>query len=283
MDARRSPRAAAAQGALTAAGPARRWRAPVASITDRARRLGRSSPMTDARLRRLEDGAVQMSPARAAGDRILGYPLIRSRCRGRAAFTAVHAIHRRADAQVRPPRRSARTPASCPVPSPRSPDPSTLAASALAQACRPLPRGLARARAAMARCPDWSKRRRPPHRSARGSSSRAGPGASSGVSSPGRRGARARVPAALRSGARRRLHRDRHRPLDSRASPGGWLFVGAVTGLQVLLATTGVCVGCRLYILRLWAPAQFARVVGRSEVLVRVSLRRPIGGPERDR
>ena len=66
-------------------------------------------------------------------------------------------------------------------------------------------------------------------------------------------------------------------------TPAGWLLVGAVTGLQVLLATTGVCVGCRLYFLRWWAPAQFARVVGRSDGIARVSLGRPVRGPERHR
>jgi len=66
-------------------------------------------------------------------------------------------------------------------------------------------------------------------------------------------------------------------------APVGWLFVGAVTGLQVLLAATGYCVGCRLYFLRWWAPAQFARVAGRSDGIARVSLGRPVGGPERHR
>jgi len=57
----------------------------------------------------------------------------------------------------------------------------------------------------------------------------------------------------------------------------GWLFVGAVAGLQALLATTGICVGCRLYFLRWWLPAQFARLLGRSDELVAV----PYGGPLR--
>lgn len=44
----------------------------------------------------------------------------------------------------------------------------------------------------------------------------------------------------------------------------GWLLVGAVAALQVLLAATGVCVGCRLYFLRWWVPALFARALGRT-------------------
>ena len=35
----------------------------------------------------------------------------------------------------------------------------------------------------------------------------------------------------------------------------GWLVAAAVFTLQVLLATTGYCVGCRLYFLRWWVPA----------------------------
>jgi hypothetical protein len=66
-------------------------------------------------------------------------------------------------------------------------------------------------------------------------------------------------------------------------TPVGWLFVGAVAGLQVLLATTGYCVGCRLYFLRWWVPVQFARVVGRSDALVRVPLAPPIGRSARRR
>jgi hypothetical protein len=46
--------------------------------------------------------------------------------------------------------------------------------------------------------------------------------------------------------------------------PWGWLPVAAVIGLQVLLAATGVCVGCRLFFLRWWVPDLFARVVGRG-------------------
>jgi hypothetical protein len=40
----------------------------------------------------------------------------------------------------------------------------------------------------------------------------------------------------------------------------GWVLVGAVAGLQTLLATTGYCVGCKLYFLRWWVPSVFARL-----------------------
>jgi len=47
-------------------------------------------------------------------------------------------------------------------------------------------------------------------------------------------------------------------------APWGWLPVLAVIGLQVLLAATGFCVGCRLFFLRWWVPDLFARLVGRG-------------------
>ena len=40
----------------------------------------------------------------------------------------------------------------------------------------------------------------------------------------------------------------------------GWFFALAVAGLQTLLATTGYCLGCRLYFLRWWAPEQVTRL-----------------------
>lgn len=49
------------------------------------------------------------------------------------------------------------------------------------------------------------------------------------------------------------------------AAPLGWLLVGAVAALQTLLATTGICVGCRLYFLRWWVPSLFARVFRRAD------------------
>jgi hypothetical protein len=54
-----------------------------------------------------------------------------------------------------------------------------------------------------------------------------------------------------------------------------WLPIGAVIGLQVLLAATGFCVGCRLFFLRWWVPDLFARLVGRGvrrEALIMVDL-----------
>lgn len=46
----------------------------------------------------------------------------------------------------------------------------------------------------------------------------------------------------------------------------GWLVAAAVFTLQVLLATTGYCVGCRLYFLRWWVPSLVTRAFtgGRS-------------------
>jgi hypothetical protein len=52
------------------------------------------------------------------------------------------------------------------------------------------------------------------------------------------------------------------------ATPIGWLLVGAVAALQVLLAATGICVGCRLYVLRWWVPSLFARLARRTDRLV---------------
>lgn len=55
--------------------------------------------------------------------------------------------------------------------------------------------------------------------------------------------------------------------------PWGWLPVAAVVALQLLLATTGYCLGCRLFFLRWWIPDRFARAVGRGvprEALVMV-------------
>lgn len=42
----------------------------------------------------------------------------------------------------------------------------------------------------------------------------------------------------------------------------GWLLAAAVAALQAVLAVTGYCLGCRLYFLRWWLPAAFARFVG---------------------
>lgn len=51
-------------------------------------------------------------------------------------------------------------------------------------------------------------------------------------------------------------------------APVGWLLTAAVAGLQTLLATTGICVGCQLYVLRWWVPSLFARLFRRSDELV---------------
>lgn len=40
-----------------------------------------------------------------------------------------------------------------------------------------------------------------------------------------------------------------------------WLPVGAVAGLQTVLAATGYCLGCRLYFLRWYVPSLFDRLV----------------------
>ena len=45
----------------------------------------------------------------------------------------------------------------------------------------------------------------------------------------------------------------------------GWVLVGAVAALQTLLATTGYCVGCKLYFLRWWVPSLFARLFRRQD------------------
>lgn len=59
-----------------------------------------------------------------------------------------------------------------------------------------------------------------------------------------------------------------------------WLFVAAVAALQALLAVTGICVGCRLYFLRWWAPAAFARLIGRTDSLGRLSFGGPLQRPD---
>jgi hypothetical protein len=64
------------------------------------------------------------------------------------------------------------------------------------------------------------------------------------------------------------------------ATPLGWLFVAAVAGLQALLALTGVCVGCRLYVLRWWVPARFARLFRRADSIVALSVSGPLRRPE---
>ncbi|MGZ6273803.1 MAG: DUF4395 domain-containing protein [Candidatus Limnocylindrales bacterium] len=50
----------------------------------------------------------------------------------------------------------------------------------------------------------------------------------------------------------------------------GWALVGAVAGLQTLLAVTGYCLGCRLYFLKWWVPSVFALLFGRNDRLLKV-------------
>jgi hypothetical protein len=57
---------------------------------------------------------------------------------------------------------------------------------------------------------------------------------------------------------------------------GGWLLVGAVATLQVLLASTGYCLGCRMYFLRWWVPSLFARLFGRTDNLIALSIKGPL-------
>lgn len=45
---------------------------------------------------------------------------------------------------------------------------------------------------------------------------------------------------------------------------GAWLVTAAVGGLQLVLAVTGYCLGCRLYGLRWYAPRLFDRLVAVS-------------------
>jgi len=40
----------------------------------------------------------------------------------------------------------------------------------------------------------------------------------------------------------------------------GWIVTAAVAGLQITLAATGYCLGCRLYFLRWYVPGLFTRL-----------------------
>lgn len=46
----------------------------------------------------------------------------------------------------------------------------------------------------------------------------------------------------------------------------GWIVAGAVGALQAVLAATGFCLGCRLYFLKWWLPAQFQKLARRTTV-----------------
>jgi hypothetical protein len=49
------------------------------------------------------------------------------------------------------------------------------------------------------------------------------------------------------------------------ATSAGWLVTAAVGGLQLVLAATGYCLGCRLYGLRWYAPRLFDRLASVSQ------------------
>lgn len=44
----------------------------------------------------------------------------------------------------------------------------------------------------------------------------------------------------------------------------GWLIAAAVGVLQALLAVTGYCLGCRMYFLKWWVPAQFQKLARKT-------------------
>ena len=44
----------------------------------------------------------------------------------------------------------------------------------------------------------------------------------------------------------------------------GWVVAAAVGALQFVLAATGYCLGCRLYFLKWWVPAQFQKLTRRT-------------------
>jgi len=46
--------------------------------------------------------------------------------------------------------------------------------------------------------------------------------------------------------------------------PIAWIVAAAVGALQAVLAVTGYCLGCRLYFLKWWVPAQFARIARKT-------------------
>ena len=59
----------------------------------------------------------------------------------------------------------------------------------------------------------------------------------------------------------------------------GWALVLLVAALQALLATTGICIGCRRYFTRWWIPAVFARLLGRTDRVLRLSANGPLRRP----
>ena len=57
--------------------------------------------------------------------------------------------------------------------------------------------------------------------------------------------------------------------LATAVTPWGWLPVAAVIGLQIVLAATGVCIGCRLYFIRWYVPLLFTRLIERGRAAAR--------------
>ena len=55
----------------------------------------------------------------------------------------------------------------------------------------------------------------------------------------------------------------------------GWGFALAVAALQTLLATTGYCLGCRLYFLRWWVPDLVTRIWTRGRSAARTATLAP--------
>ncbi len=47
-------------------------------------------------------------------------------------------------------------------------------------------------------------------------------------------------------------------------APLAWVVAAAVGALQAILAATGYCLGCRMYFLKWWVPAQFQRLARRT-------------------
>jgi hypothetical protein len=56
----------------------------------------------------------------------------------------------------------------------------------------------------------------------------------------------------------------------------GWILALAVAALQILLAVTGYCLGCRLYFLRWWVPDFVTRIWTRGRVGPRTFATQPI-------
>lgn len=46
----------------------------------------------------------------------------------------------------------------------------------------------------------------------------------------------------------------------------GWIIAAAVGGLQAVLAVSGYCLGCRMYFLKWWVPAQFQKLARRTTI-----------------